>query len=80
MKDDILGTVQDLVARIAKIPRPDADADIYTAGLASVDALELLVELEDAFGVAIPDDRFVNVRTPGDLAALIGELATGNAS
>ena len=80
MTADILGTVQDLVARIARIPRPGADADIYTAGLASVDALELLVELEDAFGVTIPDDRFVNVRTAGDLAALIGELATGTAT
>jgi acyl carrier protein len=77
---DILTQVQDLVARIAKIPRPDADADMYTAGLASVDALELLVELEDAFGVAIPDDRFVNVRTAGELTTLIDELATRNAS
>jgi acyl carrier protein len=77
---EILAQVQDLVARIAKIPRPAADADMYAAGLASVDALELLVELEDAFGVAIPDDRFVNVRTAGELATLIGELATRNAS
>lgn len=80
MTADPLTTVQDLIARIAKIPRPDPDTDMYAAGLASVDALELLVELEDAFGVAIPDDRFVNVRTAGGLAALVGDLSGGSAS
>ncbi|MGH7594198.1 MAG: acyl carrier protein [Gemmatimonadales bacterium] len=80
MNADALTAVQDLIARIARIPRPDPDMDMYTAGLASVDALELLVELEDAFGIAIPDDRFVNVRTAAGLAELVGELAGGSAA
>lgn len=78
MTDDALVKVQDLIARIAKIPRPEPDADMYVAGLASVDALELLVELEDAFGVTIPDDRFVEARTATSLTTLVGELSTGN--
>jgi acyl carrier protein len=77
---EILSAVQGLVARIAKIPPPDADGDMYSAGLKSVDALELLLEVEDAFGVAIPDDRFVAVRSCRELTALIGELATGKVS
>lgn len=77
MMTDALPTIQDLIARIAKIPRPDPDADMYVAGLASVDALELLVELEDAFGVTIPDDRFVEARTASSLTELVAELSTG---
>jgi acyl carrier protein len=74
---DALARIQDLIASIAKIPRPEADMDMYVAGLASVDALNLLVELEDAFGVTIPDDRFVEARTAASLATLVGELSTG---
>ena len=77
---EILGKVQSLVGRIAKIPPPEPDVDMYTAGLASVDALELLVELEETFSVTIPDDRFVAVRTPQELAALIDTLSSGDNS
>jgi len=80
MTTDIVHEVQELVARIAKIPLPAPDVDIYTAGLASVDALELLVELEDRFGVTIPDDRFVTGRTSSQLAAIVTELSSGAAS
>jgi len=76
---DALESIQEIIARIAKIPRPAPDADMYVAGLASVDALELLVELEDTFAVTIPDDRFVNARTAGALAGLVAELAEGKA-
>lgn len=80
MTADALASIQDLIARIAKIPRPEPDMDMYTAGLASVDALELLVELEDTFGVTIPDDRFVAARTATTLAALVGDLSAGSTS
>lgn len=66
--------IADLIARIAKINPPAPDADIYRAGLESTDALELLLELEDMFSVAIPDDRFITARTSDDLAAMVGSL------
>ena len=78
MTADPVATIQDMIAGIGKIPRPAPDADMYSAGLESVDALELLVGLEDAFGVTIPDDRFVNTRTAAGLAALVAELSTGS--
>ncbi len=56
MTDPTTETIRAVVARIAKIPLPGSDDDMYVAGLASTDALELLVELEDTFGVTIPDD------------------------
>lgn len=71
--------VAELVARIANIPAPRAEDDMYVAGLASTDALELLVELEDAFGISIPDDRFIEARTVGQLAGVVTELRAGAA-
>ncbi|MBA2291042.1 MAG: acyl carrier protein [Gemmatimonadales bacterium] len=66
--------IAELIARIAKIEPPAPDADIYRAGLESTDALELLLELEDMFSVAIPDDRFITARTSDDIAAMIGGI------
>ncbi len=80
MTVDALQSIQTLIGRIAKIPPPAAGEDMYQAGLASVDALELLVELEDSFGVTIPDDRFVEARTAAGLATLVTELSTGSAA
>lgn len=66
--------IQEAVARIAGIVPPAGADDIYAAGFASTDALELLVELEDRFGVVIPDERFITARSIDDLAALVESL------
>lgn len=70
----MIEAIQTLVARIGKMPAPPPDADVFQAGLASVDALELLVELEDTFQITIPDDRFIATRTIAGFAALVQEL------
>ncbi|MCA8921052.1 MAG: acyl carrier protein [Planctomycetes bacterium] len=46
-----------------------ADADLFTSlGIDSVQALELLTELERTFGVEVPDYELLDVRTFADLA------------
>ncbi len=72
-------TIRAVVARIARIAPPGADDDMYTAGLASTDALELLIELEETFGVTIPDDQFIGARTPAALARVVTTLGGGPA-
>ena len=53
---------------------PD-DADIYRdLGVRSTGALELLLAIEEAFGVAIPDEAFGRARTIAALAALVRRL------
>lgn len=74
---ELAASIGALVARIASIAPPPPDADIYTAGFASTDALELLVELEDLHGVVIPDGDFIAARTTMDLARLVETLQTG---
>jgi acyl carrier protein len=78
MSDTVLAAaIGALVGRIANIAPPMPDADIYAAGFASTDALELLVELEDAHGIVIPDGAFIEARTTGDLARLVTSLQSG---
>jgi acyl carrier protein len=70
--------VQKIVAGVAR--RDDAegvplDGDIYRdLGVKSTAALDLLLSLEEAFGVSIPDEAFGDARTVGGLAGLIRGL------
>lgn len=66
--------VVDIICRIAEIERLDPDQDYYSAGLESVRALEVLIELETAFGVTIPDEAFIQCRTAQDLTRMVEEL------
>jgi acyl carrier protein len=78
MSDDITVRVQRIVADIAKKADPSevpTDGDLYRdLGVKSTAALDLLLSLEDEFGVAIPDDQFGDARTVASLAQMIGEL------
>ena len=57
-----------------------ADANLYLdLGVASVHALELLTELEEQFGVSVPDDRFVEATSINELTALMAGLTQDQA-
>jgi acyl carrier protein len=59
------------IRRLGGIDEVAADQDFYDAGVSSLQALGLLVELEDAFAVAIPDAEFIKARTPRALYDVI---------
>ncbi|MCL2824307.1 MAG: acyl carrier protein [Polyangiaceae bacterium] len=48
-------------------------ASVITAdlGVDSLAVMEIVAELEDAFGLAFPDEDLPNIKTVGDVAALI---------
>lgn len=69
-----IATITDLISRIGKIPTVGPDADIFDAGFVSINALELLVELETQFDISIPDDEFLKARTPRDLEDMVTRL------
>ncbi|TVQ97072.1 MAG: acyl carrier protein [Deltaproteobacteria bacterium] len=49
------------------------DTDFFDAlGIDSLQALDLLTDIEDAFGVEVPDWEMQDVRTLGGLAEVIG--------
>jgi len=67
--------VIELVVTVGNLPAIGPDDDFYDAGFSSIRALQLLTELEDAFDVTIPDERFPAARTPRALHNIIQELA-----
>ena len=52
----------------------DADAPVSQLGIDSLGFLEFMFELEDQFGIAIPQDDAAKVQTLRELAALIDTL------
>jgi acyl carrier protein len=74
---DLEAGIRKIVSEISGIPgNADAQADLYLdLGMASVHALQLLTELEDRFGVQIPDDDFVEATSIEKLTALIQRLS-----
>lgn len=64
-----------MIERVGKIEGLRPDQDVYTAGFSSVRTLELLLEIEDEFAIAIPDDgRFPAARTAKDIHDLVESL------
>jgi acyl carrier protein len=56
----------------------DANADLYAdLGMASVKAMQLLIELEDGFGITISDEDFVEATTLERLTELVAKGNNG---
>jgi acyl carrier protein len=72
-----LDGVREMICRVGKLQTIGPDDDFYEAGLSSVRALELLLELEGAYEVSIPDDDFITARTPRALHELIARIRKG---
>ena len=65
--------VAGIVCRLANLKALAPEQDYFDAGLASVQALELLLEVESEFGVSLSDDQFAASRSVRQLAGLITE-------
>jgi acyl carrier protein len=65
--------VRDIVVAVSGLPKDaDANADLYLdLGVASFHALLILQDLEDHFGIHIPDDQFVESSSITKLTATV---------
>jgi acyl carrier protein len=79
--DSIESTVIEILSGKAKSLQGDLtlDTSLTDAGIDSLSMIELIFELEEAFGIEIPDpatveDRTKAMKTPGDVVALIRPL------
>jgi len=77
---DVEARVRAVVVKVAKLEGARAqfspDADLFRElGVESTAALDLLLSLEEEFGIAIPDAKFGDARTLTALARLVAELA-----
>lgn len=66
--------VQAIIHEVGNLSGVGAEDDFYAAGFSSVRALELLVALETAFEVTIPDEKFITARTPKALVEMLTTL------
>jgi acyl carrier protein len=70
MSDEVQRIIA-IVCEVGKIRGIGPGDDLYDAGFSSINALQLLMELESAFEVSISDDEFINARSPLTLHAII---------
>ena len=63
-----------VICRVGGLTELGPDTDFYEAGFTSVRSLDLLLELETEWGIAIPDDRFITARSARALAEVVRDL------
>lgn len=68
--------LRQLLMELAALPEGfDAKADLYSElGVASMKAMELLMELEDRYQVSVPDEEFIQATSLQALAEMIQRL------
>lgn len=71
MTDTHVSTVIELICKVGGLSHLEPDQDYFDAGVTSVMALPLLLEVEDRFQVSLPDDQFIAVRTARSLSDLV---------
>ena len=59
-------------------PRPEQDL-VADLGFDSLEVLELVAELEDRFGIAVPVEEVPSVRTVAQIVARVSSLASERA-
>jgi acyl carrier protein len=69
--------IREILAEVTNCPvDASANADLYLElGVASVQAIALLTELEERFEIHIPDDQFIVARSISQLVGMMDGLA-----
>ena len=76
-KDEILVEISDVLAGEFEIPRErlTLDAKLYEdLDLDSIDAVDLVVRIQQRTGIKVVAEDFKTIRTLGDVAAVIEKL------
>lgn len=68
--------LRQLLTELAHLPEGfDEKADIYgDLGMASIQAMELLMVLEERYGISVPDEEFIEATSLERLAGMIQRL------
>jgi acyl carrier protein len=79
MSDSMSDQIRELVSEQLGVERVDvlAEANILDdLGADSLDVVELVMALEEAFDIEIPDEAIEGMRTIGDVEAFVGKQAS----
>ena len=69
--------IRDMLAKQLNLPaeKITLESDVVKdLGADSLDVVELLISLEDDYGISIPEDDIVNVKTVKDIVDMIEKL------
>jgi len=66
--------IVEIIKGAGELEALDASQDFYKAGIDSMKAMDVMLQLETDFGVTIPDERFIQARTADALASLVDAL------
>lgn len=79
MQENLESQLRTLVSDVCGLPSGfSPTADLYAdLGMPSVKGMQLLLELEDRFGVSIPDEDFVEATTLERLTTLLQQFQSG---
>ncbi|WP_028708720.1 acyl carrier protein [Propionicicella superfundia] len=72
--EEILSTLAELVYDVADVPVEDVQLDKSFVDDLDIDSLamvEIIVGIEEKFGVTVPDDEAKNLKTVGDAVTYI---------
>ena len=72
MEDKII----EILSEVSGIPASDIKADTRVAGelgMSSFDMADTVVTVEETYGIRIPDERFRDIETVGDIVRIIEE-------
>lgn len=74
--EQLKSELRQILTDLASLPAGfDEKADLYgDLGMPSMKAMELLMALEDRYGISVPDDQFIEATTLDSLAALVQRL------
>jgi acyl carrier protein len=75
-RDEIQQQLIEIVRQEKRIPdeKLSLDTPLAAAGIDSLDALTILFAIEEQFHISIPDDKAREIKTFGDLVAVVDEL------
>jgi acyl carrier protein len=73
LTDDIIAVIRE-VGVSADVSRIRADTRLSEAGIDSLDMMNVLLGIEQKFGVKIPDERINALRTVDDIASCLQSL------
>lgn len=81
--NDLEKTIFDIIAKEAQIPREkiSLDATMQDLDVHSLDAIQVVFEIEDRFGISVPEqDTNFNSSTVGDLLRSVQALVNAKAA
>jgi acyl carrier protein len=74
-KEEIINEIKQIAAKKnIKVSDNLFSKQLKEIGIDSLSAMSLIIEVEDAFNIAIPDDKLTSIKTLNELVGLVSEL------